>query len=276
MRRRLVYVLFGLLLWCTTIGCEKAVTYDMATGETALQIAAQLLKAHPSRIAGPESCAAAQWIVSQLPPGAQPLPFTSPRGTLTNIFYVPKDTTPQALLVAHFDTKSGIPGFVGANDGAAATALLIALARESNLPVAYLFVDGEECYSSYSREDGLHGSWEAARKQCCKGLPVFVLDMIGDKDWDPIVAANSSAKLTRHLFNAARELDLPITMGGDIVDDHIPFLAHGYQAINLIDFNFGPQNSWWHTTEDTLDKLSATSLAKTASLIRLTLTMLNP
>ena len=44
------------------------------------------------------------------------------------------------------------------------------------------------------------------------------------------------------------------------MDDHISFLKRGVDVINLIDFNFGPDNSYWHTPEDTLDKLSSHSL----------------
>jgi hypothetical protein len=34
----------------------------------------------------------------------------------------------------------------------------------------------------------------------------------------------------------------------------------GIRAIDVIDFDYGPNNSFWHTTEDTIDKLSAQSL----------------
>ena len=56
--------------------------------------------------------------------------------------------------------------------------------------------------------------------------------------------------------------------GGAIVDDHLPFVAEGYRAADLIDFDYGPGNAWWHTAEDTPDKLSADSLARTAALVR--------
>jgi len=51
---------------------------------------------------------------------------------------------------------------------------------------------------------------------------------------------------------------LPIS--GAVEDDHIPFLQAGVPAADLIDFNYGPSNRYWHSADDTLDKLSAQSL----------------
>ncbi len=260
--------LFLLSALCCT-ACDK-VPSEKALGENAFRLAEAFIAAHPCRDAGTHSIAAAQWICEQLPPGATLQPFASPRGQLANVIY-PATERPIAVLAAHFDTKAGIPDFVGANDGAAGTALLIALAQEQKLPVIYLFLDGEECYEDYTQTDGLHGSWFVAQQGLYKALPIFVIDMIGDADWNPIIARNSSPALMRPMLTAAKQLHLPVRMGGDIVDDHVPFLAKGYQALNLIDFSYGPHHTWWHTANDTLDKLAPESFAKTAALLRLTL-----
>ena len=45
-----------------------------------------------------------------------------------------------------------------------------------------------------------------------------------------------------------------------IEDDHIPFRRAGVAALDVIDLDFGPGNSYWHTNQDTMDKLSAHSL----------------
>ena len=175
----------------------------------------------------------------------------------------------RAVLVSHFDTKAGVPGFVGANDGASTTGLLLALAGEGALPVAYLFTDGEECRVAYSAEDGLTGAWRAARSgRIPKDVPVIVLDMLGDAALNPVLAANGSPWLNARIRRAARETGLRVGDGGAIVDDHLPFVAEGYRAADLIDFDYGPGNAWWHTAEDTPDKLSADSLARTAALVR--------
>jgi glutaminyl-peptide cyclotransferase len=50
---------------------------------------------------------------------------------------------------------------------------------------------------------------------------------------------------------------------GAMVDDHVPFLAAGMPAIDIIDFEYGSApglNDYWHTPQDTMDKLDAGSL----------------
>ena len=63
---------------------------------------------------------------------------------------------------------------------------------------------------------------------------------------------------------AAHELHLDRyfpRMGGLAVgDDHLPLQGQGLHVIDLIDFNYGPGNSWWHTLDDTPDKCSPSSL----------------
>ena len=45
-----------------------------------------------------------------------------------------------------------------------------------------------------------------------------------------------------------------------MVDDHTPFMEAGVPAIDIIDFEYGPGNSWWHTNEDSIDKVDRQSL----------------
>lgn len=265
-------LLAGAALACC--GCGGASPPDPALGQAALDEALALIEAHPDRAAGPASRAAAAWIASRLPEGAKTETFPSPRGTLANVSYAPPGVTPAAVLVSHFDTKVGIPGFVGANDGASTTGLLIALARHTDLPVLYLFVDGEECVAEYGADDGLHGSWHAARTGFGGDLPVIVLDMLGDADWNPIVAGNGSARLNAVILRAADDLELPVREGHAVIDDHIPFVAAGRAAADIIDFDYGPANGYWHTAADTPERISADSLAKAAALIRRTLELL--
>lgn len=264
------------------LGCDRGITgRDRAVGEAALAEAKALVAAYPLRDAGRHSREAAGWIAKRLPAeGTHMLPFDAPPGKLVNVLHA-AHPAPVAILASHFDTKSGIPGFVGANDGASTTGLLIALAREARLPVHYLFLDGEECRVSYTASDGLHGSWFAARgghraqglsKE--SGLPVIVLDMLGDKDFTPALAANGSHTLNTVLRRAAEELDIVLGDAGDVVDDHVPFVAEGWRATDIIDFDYGPNNAWWHTAEDTPDKLSAEALTQTAALVRKAITRL--
>lgn len=263
----------GVTLCAATLlfGCGRGVTaHDRAVGERALAEAKALVAAHPLREAGRHSREAAGWIAGRFPEtGTRLLPFDAPPGKLANVTHM-AHPHPVAILASHFDTKADIPGFVGANDGASTTGLLIALAALSDLPVWYLLLDGEECRERYSAHDGLHGSWRAARGESGlpKRLPVIVLDMLGDKDFTPALAANGSPALNAILRRAAKDVGVPLANAGDIVDDHVPFVAEGWCATDVIDFEYGPGNAWWHTPEDSPDKLSASSLAKAAALMR--------
>ena len=264
------FSLLGVLLGGS--GCQDERPYD-ALGEHALAAATALVEAHPQREAGVHSQAVAEWLAARLGEGATLQPFETPLGTMVNV--IKMTPNPVAILVSHTDTKVGIEGFVGANDGASTTGLLLTLAQETDLPVVYLFVDGEECRTRYTATDGLHGSWYFAKtRQDLKHLPVIVLDMLGDKDFNPGLAENATYALNRTLATAARKAGVPLLNAGEIVDDHVPFLVEGWQATDVIDFDYGPNHQWWHTAEDTLDKLSAQSLAQTAKLICKTVELL--
>jgi len=178
---------------------------------------------------------------------------------------------PWIVLISHYDTKSGIPNFVGANDGASSTALLITLYKLltdcHKLPFNFLFafLDGEECQISYSANDGLHGSRRLARQLKDEGRDVravIVLDMIGDADLHIAIPANCTPDLRARALAAATKAgtrDYFSLSKGAIIDDHVPFLELGFPVLNFIDFDYGPNNSYWHTSEDTPDKLSANS-----------------
>ncbi len=249
-------------------GCRPELSAtERAIGERALAEASALIAAHPTRISGENSREAAGWIAGRLPPAAELMPFDAAPGKLVNVVYRAAEK-PVAILASHFDTKADIPNFIGANDGASTTGLLIALAHLTDLPVIYLFLDGEESRVDYSATDGLHGSWHVARTQTqWKHLPVIVLDMLGDRDFTPALASNGTPALNRTLRQAAAKRGHALPSAGSIIDDHVPFWAEGWQAADVIDFDFGPGNSWWHTPEDSLDKLSATSLAHAAAIV---------
>jgi glutaminyl-peptide cyclotransferase len=180
------------------------------------------------------------------------------------------------VLVSHYDTKSGIAtNFVGANDSGSSTGLLLELARclgaAKGLPVGVLivFVDGEECLQAYGPEDGLHGSRRLAHRLKARAqnvLGAIVLDMIGDRDLTVGIPRNSSASLMNLAFRAAHQAGVRehFSMAeGGMIDDHVPLFQAGIRAVDLIDFQYGSNpgaNDYWHTTADTLDKLSPNSL----------------
>ncbi|MCZ2150063.1 MAG: M28 family peptidase [Bryobacterales bacterium] len=173
----------------------------------------------------------------------------------------------------HYDTKA-IPGvnFVGANDGGASTGWLLEMARV--LPgsprkddVYLVFFDGEEAFGDWSDTNGIYGSRHLAAKWNSDGTllrikALFNVDMIGDKDLKLVDELNSSASLRRLVRATANDLGygkyFPES-GGAIEDDHMPFVRLGVNAMDLIDFDYGPGHAWWHTAQDTMDKLSAHS-----------------
>ncbi|MBI3682009.1 MAG: M28 family peptidase [Acidobacteria bacterium] len=174
----------------------------------------------------------------------------------------------------HYDTKA-MPGitFVGANDGGASAGWLLEMARVlPKLPrkddVYLVFFDGEEAFGEWSAGNGIYGSRHLAEQWNRDGVlarirALFNVDMIGDRDLRVVDEAGSSAELRRMVQAAARDFGYSRYFppyGGAIEDDHMPFVRLGVPAMDLIDFDYGPNNSWWHTEKDTMDKLSARSL----------------
>jgi len=191
---------------------------------------------------------------------------------------LPGKTNRLIVLGSHFDTKSGIaPDFQGANDSGSSSGVLLELARvlsekaplETEFMIA--FFDGEECQREYGPSDGLHGSRRLAQQLYAEGgaqyvEAVIILDMIGDKNLNVTLPKNSSNILVKKLFSAARETGCRslFSLGQQsILDDHVPFLLAGMPAIDIIDFEYGSApglNDYWHTPEDSMDKISEESL----------------
>lgn len=181
------------------------------------------------------------------------------------------------LLGSHYDTKAGIAGFAGANDSGSSTGLLLELARvlKANGPhgaeIRFAFFDGEECLERYGPQDGFHGSRHLAASMAADGslsntAAMILLDMVGDKDLTITIPRNSEPALISLAFDSARAEGVRDRFGlfpGMISDDHEAFRARGVPAIDLIDFEFGSApglNDYWHTAQDSMDKVSAESL----------------
>jgi glutaminyl-peptide cyclotransferase len=180
----------------------------------------------------------------------------------------------KALVISgHYDTKS-IPmvNFVGANDGGSSTGFLLEVAHslphEKQKDDIYLvWFDGEEAVGQWSESDSRYGSRHLAQKWTLDGTlsrvkAMINVDMIGDKDLSIVNDDNSSRSLRDLIWQIAKKLGYEKHFqgqGAGIDDDHLPFVSAGVNAIDLIDFSYGPQNSYWHTEKDTADKLSARS-----------------
>jgi glutaminyl-peptide cyclotransferase len=179
---------------------------------------------------------------------------------------------------AHHDTKDGIAGFVGANDGASGVAVVLELARTLPRPlpgpgVAVALFDAEEARGERPfSEDGARGSSQYvryARAGGRQGVPplgrieaMVLFDMVGDCDLRIPRETFSDEGLYRLFAEAADGAPFEGTTAA-IADDHIPFVDAGIPAVDLIDFSFGPggtPGAYWHTTEDDLDKVCPESL----------------
>jgi len=177
---------------------------------------------------------------------------------------------PSFLLCSHYDTKTfDTIRFVGANDGGSSTGLVLELARilgqHPNLAakVELVFFDGEEAYENFSETDGLYGSRYFARQLGGNGTKQFragiLFDMVGDRSLSITLPADSPVEMARDIFASAEALKLRSYFSyfdREMTDDHTPLNAIGIPTIDVIDFDF----PWWHTADDTIDKLSAQSL----------------
>ena len=280
MRKFITY--FGLVF----IGVSSASGLDRRVdGASALAEVTQFVESCTPRVSGtPGARAAAVYLQNRLSEfgySAELMSFSDEGKSFFNVHAkISGESLDRIVLVSHFDTKGGIsPSFQGANDSGSSTGLLLELARQlAGQQLAYtidfVFVDGEECAEQYSVKDGLHGSEYYARYLRKQEIPVravIVADMVGDQTWGIELPSNSTPALLGVALQSAHELGLTseVSIGQPMIDDHVPFLEYGFPSIDLIDFSYGTMqgNEFWHTEEDSLDKLSAESLAKCGQLI---------
>jgi len=178
---------------------------------------------------------------------------------------------PSFLLCSHYDTKLfETIRFVGANDGGSSTGLLLELAsvlgQHPNLAakIELVFFDGEEAYENFAGSDGLYGSRYFARqiaqdkaaKQFRGGI---LFDMVGDRSLNITLPPDSPAEMAHDILASADALKLRSYFSyfdREITDDHTPLNSIGIPTLDVIDFDF----PWWHTADDTIDKVSAESL----------------
>lgn len=187
------------------------------------------------------------------------------------------------ILTCHIDTKR-IPGFIGADDGASAAALLVELARvlsgkpESAKAVEIIFFDGEESFvGRMSRENSLFGSrYEVIRRQADGSLPKWQinLDMVGGRDkMIAVPVQDTPTFMLKHYLQATESLGCSeadwTLYPGSYLDDHTPFADAGVATLNIIAY-FG-NSDWWHTGKDNMQRISARSLLESGRVtLRLT------
>ena len=187
------------------------------------------------------------------------------------------------VLATHYETNYWLRNinFVGANDGGSTTGLLMAIAdtlREETAQgkklegysVWLVFDDGEESIQpTWTDSDSTYGTRHLAarwgRDGTLRKVKAFILaDMIGDKDLDIQRESRSADWLVALVRQAAKKFGYDryfFQREGPVEDDHLPFVERGVSSIDVIDLDYGPNNSYHHTAQDTLDKVSAHSLA---------------
>ena len=181
------------------------------------------------------------------------------------------------VIASHYDTNWPLrdTSYIGANDGASSSALLLEIANQlrgkklDGYSVWLLWDDAEESMRlPWYDPESLYGVRHLAQKWQADGtikqIKAFLLeDMVGDADLNIEREENSTPWLEDMIYQAATRLGYQSHFFARAVpmeDDHQPFLALGVPAADLIDFDYGYNNVFWHTTQDTVDKLSPKSL----------------
>ena len=286
------------------------------SGQAIYTLTQQFLAVAPQRFNGsPGHLAAENFIKQHFKPEAAKGDFVTdeftvntPVGVQTMRNYIVKYPGKKdgiIVLASHYETNYPLKdvNFVGANDGACTSALLIALGQyfRTHPPEGYsiwlVFDDGEEAVANppynpnqwaSDNSNNLYGTRHLAAKWYVDGtLPhikaFIVADMIGDKDLNILEEVDSTPWLrqvfrqaainTHHTANVFQSQE-------PIQDDHLPFLKRGVPSLDVIDIDYGPHTSampdgYHHTIQDTIDKISPKSLQISADLFLETIRLIN-
>ena len=191
---------------------------------------------------------------------------------LTNILAKSSDNPPKIIIGTHYDTRAfsdnesspslrKIP-VPGANDGASGTAVLLELGRvlkKEEFDIWLVFFDAED--------QGNIGNWDwsIGAQYFVNQLDfmpdyVIIIDMIGDINLEVYKENYSNFSLVESIWHEAKNLGYESyfinTYQYTIIDDHLPFIEKGIPACLIIDLDY----PYWHTIEDTIDKVSENSL----------------
>jgi Iap family predicted aminopeptidase len=189
-----------------------------------------------------------------------------------NIIAKRSEEPPQVILAAHYDTRffadrdpdeakrsEPVPG---ANDGASGVAVLLELARtlsDETVPIWLVFFDAED-NGRIEGWDWILGSRAFVEEIPVSPRAVVIVDMVGDADLNLYYEMNSDKSIRAEIWGTAARLGygnfFVQSEKHSMLDDHTPFLEKGIPAVDIIDFDY----PFWHTTEDTPDKVSASSL----------------
>jgi glutaminyl-peptide cyclotransferase len=269
------------------------------SGQAAYDLTKQYLDAAPHRwIGSPDHAKAEEFIKSHFTAEAAKGNFevdsfsaSTPAGLLPMRNFIvryPGKKDGVIVLASHYETNYPLKdtGFVGANDGAATSALLMEIGNylRAHPPEGYsvwlVFDDGEEAIRSWSASDSLYGTRHLAAKWSQNGtlakIKAFIVaDMIADKDLNIDRDLNSTPALEDLLLQAAKNTGHSAYVfknSNQVEDDHLPFKQRGVPVLDMIDIDYGPHTNempdgYHHTPQDTIDKISPKSLQISGDLI---------
>jgi len=203
------------------------------------------------------------------------------------------------VIMGHYDTNYWLrgSGYVGANDGGSSTAILLEFANQlhgagsgggagkkrDGYSVWLVWTDGEEAVKTWTATDSLYGTRHLAEKWERDGTlkkikALMVMDMIGDADLNIDRDTNGTPWLLDLIYAAAERQGYQshfYARQGPIEDDHLPFVRRGVPSADVIDLDYGYNNVFHHTPQDTMDKLSPRSLEIVGDTIMETIHMLD-
>jgi glutaminyl-peptide cyclotransferase len=277
----LLLLAFTVIMCAESSGAAETKIWEEFSGEKALAHVQRLVDLGPHPAGSDAIEKARAYIEEQLRHSGwqitrQAFTDDTPRGKIHFVNLIArfpgdaKAASPSFLFCSHYDTKLfDTIRFVGANDGGSSTGLLLELARvlgqQPGLArkIELAFFDGEEACENFSETDGLYGSRYFTRQLQGEGAKQFrggiLFDMVGDSSLGITLPADSPAAMARDVFAAAEALKLRkyfSYLDRNLIDDHVPLTAIGIPTIDIIDFDY----PWWHTADDTMDKISAQSL----------------
>ncbi|MGH9452974.1 MAG: M28 family peptidase [Terriglobia bacterium] len=291
----LLLMIFLAVLYAPAATAGKAPSPPGVTfnGDRAFQDLKHLVSFGP-RPAGSEALAKSRdWIIEQLKGSGceveqDAFTASTPDGEIPMLNLIAKapGSSPAVIMITgHYDTKKYDNfKFVGANDGASSAAFLLEaarqLCREKRPATTWLvFFDGEEAVRDWSATDSVYGSRHleaelAASGELSRIKAMILVDMIADAHLDILQDTNSTPWLTDMVFRTADRLGYSryfLNQKTAIWDDHNLFVSAGVSAVDIIDLDYGPNGSYWHTAKDTVEHCSPASLTIVGRVVMETL-----